>query len=95
MHEAQKQAAADADASQVCSAAAGPVSGRDPFARRRLSEILDRLSCTIVVDGCPIVGEDRKAKLIGAILKFAAKHGVQLSEDMLEMPAGEDGQSKG
>lgn len=49
----------------------------------------------MVVDGCPVVGVDRKGKLIGAILKFAAKHGVQLAEDMIEMPMAEDGQSKG
>ena len=77
----------------LCSA---PVNGEDKeTTTKRASASLDSLACTVVVDGAPVVEDDRRAKLLQALVKFASKRGVALTEEMIEMPADEGGKSKG
>jgi len=53
------------------------------------------LASTVLIDGAPVVGDDKKPRLFAAIRKFALERGVEFEADAIEMPSGSDGKSKG
>lgn len=53
------------------------------------------LASTVIIEGLPVIGQDRQEKLFTVICKYAAKKGVELTPDMLEIPYGENGKSSG
>ncbi|CEQ40521.1 SPOSA6832_02138, partial [Sporobolomyces salmonicolor] len=54
------------------------------------------LDSVVVLDGAPIVGQDKADRLLKAIAKASQKEAaISLAPDQIEMPADEQGQSKG
>lgn len=54
-----------------------------------------RLASTIIIEGLPVITQERQEKLLTVICKYAAKKGVELKPEMLEIPYGENGKSSG
>jgi hypothetical protein len=54
-----------------------------------------RLASTIIIEGLPVITQERQEKLLTVICKYAAKKGVELKPEMLEIPYGESGKSSG
>lgn len=49
-----------------------------------------------MLDGAPVVGQDKAERLLKALAKTASKEaGIALQPSQIEMPADQDGQSKG
>ncbi|KAM0788764.1 hypothetical protein ACM66B_002855 [Microbotryomycetes sp. NB124-2] len=60
------------------------------------SEYVSPLDSVVILDGAPVVGPDRADKLIGAVIKSAAKEaGLQIPRPAIEMPTDDNQQSKG
>jgi len=55
----------------------------------------DPLACTVLIDGAPVVGQDKLARLVGAIRKWTDARGVTVDAEHIEMPMNEEGQTKG
>ncbi|GAA5918515.1 hypothetical protein JCM6882_001363 [Rhodosporidiobolus microsporus] len=54
------------------------------------------LDSVVILDGAPVVGQDKADRLIKALCKTASKEaGLSVSPDQIEMPTDESGQSKG
>jgi len=63
---------------------------------RYSSHYVSPLDSVVILDGAPVVGPDRADKLIGAVVKSAAKEaGVTITKASIEMPTDEANQSKG
>lgn len=68
------------------------VVGENRFA----SEYASPLDSVVVLDGAPVVGQDKADRLLKALVKTASKEaGVALQTHQIEMPTDQDGQSKG
>ncbi|BGO90717.1 hypothetical protein NBRC10512_000656 [Rhodotorula toruloides] len=60
------------------------------------TEYVSPLDSVVILDGAPIVGQDKVDRLLKAVVKAAAKEaGVSVSTQQIEMPLDEQGQSKG
>ncbi|GAA5854670.1 hypothetical protein JCM8547_004930 [Rhodosporidiobolus lusitaniae] len=54
------------------------------------------LDSVVILDGAPVVGQDKADRLLKALCKTAQKEaGLSVTPDQIEMPADEAGQSKG
>ncbi|GAA5822070.1 hypothetical protein JCM11251_004847 [Rhodosporidiobolus azoricus] len=54
------------------------------------------LDSVVILDGAPVVGQDKADRLLKALCKAASKEaGLSVSPDQIEMPTDESGQSKG
>ncbi|GAA5925427.1 hypothetical protein JCM1841_004851 [Sporobolomyces salmonicolor] len=64
--------------------------------QRFATEYVSPLDSVVVLDGAPIVGQDKADRLLKAIAKASQKEAaISLAPDQIEMPADEQGQSKG
>lgn len=63
---------------------------------RYASEYVSPLDSVVILDGAPVVGQDKAERLLKAITKSAQKEGaVSLNTSQIEMPTDESGNSKG
>ncbi|BGP39068.1 Translation initiation factor 3 subunit b [Rhodotorula kratochvilovae] len=60
------------------------------------AEYTSPLDSVVILDGAPVVGQDKADRLVKVILKTVGKEaGIALTADQVEMPFGDDNQSKG
>ncbi|GAA5892012.1 hypothetical protein JCM5296_004661 [Sporobolomyces johnsonii] len=64
--------------------------------QRFATEYVSPLDSVVVLDGAPIVGQDKADRLLKAVAKASQKEAaISLAPDQIEMPTDEQGQSKG
>ncbi|GAA5950794.1 hypothetical protein JCM21900_002020 [Sporobolomyces salmonicolor] len=64
--------------------------------QRFATEYVSPLDSVVVLDGAPVVGQDKADRLLKAVAKASQKEAaISLAPDQIEMPTDEQGQSKG